>query len=192
MAELISELIVSLDTFARGMQSPGYYGFDGPDLAEWRRTNSAQPHRMLVGRRTYEMLSKLPEEARDDGWRAMSQTPGFLFSSTLKSADWPGLEIVHDDLEGFARKLKAGDGPELRVLGSLSIARQLAAAGLLDRIKLVICPLVVPKTGVEPTFEGWPDTAFTLDSMKLLDGRLLLADYRLAGPPPSTKDAPQR
>jgi dihydrofolate reductase len=190
MAELISELIVSLDACARGTQSPGYYGFDGPDLAEWRKTNSAQPHRMLIGRRTYEMLASLPHAARDDGWRATAEAQGWLVSSTVKQTDWPHLKVVAGDLEGFVRELKQDDGPELRILGSLSIVRQLATAGLLDRIKLVICPLVVPKTGVEPTFEGWPDTAFEMASMKVLDGRLLLVDYRLAGAPPSTKAAP--
>ena len=49
MPELVCELIVSLDGFARGQRSPGYFGYFGPDFAEWIKTNTAIPHRMLVG-----------------------------------------------------------------------------------------------------------------------------------------------
>jgi dihydrofolate reductase len=184
MPELVCELIVSLDTFARGRQSPGYFGYFGPDLAEWIKTNTATPHRMLLGRRTYEALAGLPSEVRDDGWHTMVSTPGFLFSSTLEATDWPRLEIVHADAVGFVAALKRDGGPELRTVGSLSLVRQLLTAGLVDRLKLVVCPLVLPQTGAEPTFEGLPDLGFELLSTRVLDGRVLLLEYRPAGAPP--------
>jgi hypothetical protein len=56
MPELVCELIVSLDGFARGQRSPGYFGYFGPEFADWIKTNTAVPHRMLIGRRTYEAL----------------------------------------------------------------------------------------------------------------------------------------
>jgi len=52
-------------------------------------------------------------------------------------------------------------------MGSLSLVRQLLAAGLVDRFKLVVCPLVLPQTGVEPTFEGLPDMGFDLLSSRV-------------------------
>ena len=72
MSDLVCELIVSLDGFARGQRSPGYFGYFGPDFAEWIKTNTAIPHRMLVGRKTYEALAGLPSEVRDDGWQTMT------------------------------------------------------------------------------------------------------------------------
>jgi dihydrofolate reductase len=182
--ELVCELIVSLDSFARGQRSPAYYGYSGPDFANWIKTNTAVPHRMLIGRRTYEMLNGLPAEVQDEGWNRMTTTPGWLFSRTLDAADWPGLKIVHEDLVGFVRELKRTDGPELRTLGSLSLVRQLLTAGLVDRLKLTVCPLILPQTGVEPTFEGLPDMGFDLLSTQVLDGRVLLLEYRPAGAPP--------
>lgn len=184
MPELVCELIVSLDGFARGQRSPGYYGYLGPDVADWINTNTAVPHRMLVGRRTYEMLNELPAEARDQGYETMRTTPGWLFSRTLKAADWPGLNIVHDDAVAFVRELKRAGGSELRTLGSVSLVQQLLAAGLVDRLKLAVCPLILPQTGIEPTFTGLPDTAFELVSTKVLDGRVLLLEYRPTGAPP--------
>ncbi|MBA3869597.1 MAG: dihydrofolate reductase family protein [Anaerolineae bacterium] len=184
MSELVCELIVSLDGLARGQRSPGYFGYSGPDFDDWMKTNSAVPHRMLIGRKTYEMLNALPAEAKDEGWETMTTMPGWLFSKTLKSADWKGLKVISDDLVDFVRELKQKDGPELRTLGSLSLVRQLLIAGLVDRLKLVVCPLILPKTGVEPTFEGLPDMGFDLVSNKVLDGRVLLLEYRPTGEPP--------
>lgn len=183
-AELICELIVSLDGFAKGQRSPGYFGYFGPDFDNWIKTNSAIPHRMLIGRKTYEMMNGFPSQFRDEGWQKMAATPGWLFSKTLKASDWRGLEIVSDDLVEFVRELKRTDGPELRTLGSMSLVRQLLVAGLVDRLKLVVCPLILPKTGAEPTFEGLPDIGFDLVSNRVLDGRVLLLEYRPMGEPP--------
>jgi dihydrofolate reductase len=94
------------------------------------------------------------------------------------------MKIVRDDLVGFVRELKRTEGPELRTLGSLSLVRQLLEAGLVDRLKLVVCPLVLPQTGTEPAFEGLPDMGFDLLSTKVLDGRVLLLEYRPTGTPP--------
>jgi dihydrofolate reductase len=139
---------------------------------------------MLIGRRTYEALAGLPPELRDEGWKTMTTTPGWLFSRTLATTNWPGLKIVRDDMVGFVGELKRADGPELRTLGSLSLVRQLIVAGLVDRLKLVVCPLVLPQTGIEPTFEGLPDMGFELLSTKVLDGRVLLLEYQPVGAPP--------
>jgi len=184
MPELVCELIISLDGFARGQRSPGYFGYFGPDFGEWVKTNSAVPHRMLIGRKTYEMLNGLPAEARDQGWEKMTTTPGWLFSHTQEMTDWPGLKVVRDDLVDFVRELKPAAGPELRTLGSLSLVRQLLVAGLVDRLKLVVCPLVLPQTGIEKIFEGLPDIGFALLSTRVLDERVLLLEYRPTGAPP--------
>ena len=184
MPELTCELIISLDGCARGQRSPAYYGYYGPDFADWITTNTAIPHRMLIGRRTYEMLEELPAEVRDDGWQRMTTTPGWLFSRTLEATNWPGLNIVHDDVVGFVSDLKRTDGPELRTLGSISLVRQVLAAGLVDCLKLVVCPLILPQTGVEPIFDGLPDTGFDLLATRVLDGRVLLLEYRPRGEPP--------
>jgi dihydrofolate reductase len=185
MPELVAELIVSLDMHARGTKSPGYYGYLGPEFERALKANTAQPHRQLLGRHTYEMLNALPEQNRDEGWHKTAATKGWLFSRTLGKSDWPGLQVVREDMIGFVRQLKAQEGSELRVLGSLSLVRQFSEEGLLDRLKLWICPLVIPQTGVEPVFEGWPDKAFDLQHTEVLDGRVLALDYRLAAAPPS-------
>jgi dihydrofolate reductase len=107
-------------------------------------------------------------------------------SETLQATDWPGLEVVHEDLVEFMREANATDGPQLRTLGSVSLVKKLLAAGLLDRLKLVVCPLVLGETGVEPLFAGLPDIGFDLLSTKILDERVMLVEYRPTGLPPYT------
>ena len=43
MPELVCELIISIDGFARGQRSPGYFDYFGPDFGNWIKTNSAAP-----------------------------------------------------------------------------------------------------------------------------------------------------
>ena len=131
-------------------------------------------------------MEGLPADVRDEGWERTTTTPGWLFSRPLEATDWPGLTLVRDDVVGFVRELKRTDGAELRTLGSVSLVRQLLTAGLVDRLKLVVCPLVLPQTGLEPTFAGLPDMGFDELSTRVLDGRVLLLEYRPTGAPPST------
>ncbi|WP_019588192.1 dihydrofolate reductase family protein [Deinococcus apachensis] len=69
-------------------------------------------------------------------------------------------------------------------MGSLSLVRQLLAAGLVDRLRLVVCPLALGQTGLEPIFQGLPDLGFDLLSTRILDERVLLLAYRPTGAPP--------
>jgi hypothetical protein len=61
---------------------------------------------------------------------------------------------------------------------------QLVGAELLDTLRLMVCPLVLPRTGIEPTFEGVDDLALLLTSTKVLDGRIIVLDYQPGGAPP--------
>jgi hypothetical protein len=62
--------------------------------------------------------------------------------------------------------------------------RQLLGGGLVDRLRLITCPLVLPKTGIEPAFSGMPDTQFKLLDHRILDGRVAVMDYQPVGPAP--------
>jgi hypothetical protein len=61
---------------------------------------------------------------------------------------------------------------------------QLAKAGLLDVLRLIVCPLVLPETGIERLFENMTDMAFSLAASRALDGRILVLDYQPQGRPP--------
>lgn len=183
MAELSVEVFVSVDGYAFGSRSPGYFGFDGPDLQAWI-TEQDRPHRPLMGRRTYELLDGIPEAARDEGWHRMVAAPTVVFSRTLTSVGWPGATLCATDAVEEVRALKLAGGPDLRTIGSLSLARQLLDEDLVDHLRLLVFPLVLGRTGQQPALAGAPDVALELVGHAILDGRIAAYDYRPAGPPP--------
>jgi dihydrofolate reductase len=136
---------------------------------------------VLMGRRTYEALAGLPEQARDESWRRMSALDTVVFSTTLSRADWPRTRICAADLVGEVRRRKAEGDLPLRTLGSLSVARQLLRAGLVDRLRLMMFPLVAGPSGREPAFADLASADLELVDHRALDGRVLLVEYRPTG-----------
>ena len=183
MSELVADLFISVDGCARGSRSPAYFGFGGPDLDRWIRDQMQRPQRHIMGRKTYEALAALPEPVRDEGGLSLSATPTTVFSRTLRTVSWPHATISAGDLAGTVRRLKEG-GADLRIIGSLSLVRQLLAAGLIDRLRLLVFPLIVGETGQEPAFAEFPDVGLDLAGQSVLDGRIVLSEYRPSGPPP--------
>jgi dihydrofolate reductase len=66
-------------------------------------------------------------------------------------------------------------------MGSLSVARQLCGAGLVDRLRLMTFPLLLGASGREPFFAGIASADLALTGHRVLDGRVLLLEYRPTG-----------
>src|SRR5918995_1280457 len=64
----------------------------------------------------------------------------------------PNTRICRDDLITEVTRLKGDGDVPLRTMGSLSVARQLMGAGLVDRLRLVTVQLLVGVSGCEPVF----------------------------------------
>ena len=74
MGTLTVDIFLSVDGWAASESSPGYFGYLGPELDEWISTELAAPQVVVLGRRTYEILAGIPDEARDDSFRCPSET----------------------------------------------------------------------------------------------------------------------
>lgn len=142
MPALIADMFLSVDGYAGGSRSPGYFGFAGPDLERWINDEMNRPQCQVIGRRTYSALTALPEEARDEGWHRMAQTHTVVFSRTLQEVSWPGATINSNDVVDEVPKMKASADVDLRTIGSLSLVRQLLNAGHVDRLRLMVFPRV--------------------------------------------------
>ena len=182
MSELIADLFISVDGCAKGSHSPAFFGFGGPDLDRWIRGQMKRPQRHIMGRKTYAALAALPEPVHDEGSFSLAATPTTVFSRTLQAVSWPHATIS-DDLVGTVGRLKAGY-TDLRTIGSLSLVSQLLQAGLVDRLRLLVFPLIVGETGQEPAFAQLPDIGLDLVGQSVLDQRIVLLEYRPSGAPP--------
>ena len=73
----------------------------------------------------------------------MNESEKLVFSRTLDQVDWANTRLVKGDLLEEVKKLKAGTGPALTLLGSGSIVAQLAAAELIDEYQLLLNPVAL-------------------------------------------------
>lgn len=182
---LTVDLFVSVDGWAGSDGLPGYFGYLGPELEEWINTEMAAPQRLVMGRRTYEALAGLPDEVRDSSNR-MTQVDKVVFSHTMQQADWPNTRVCKGDLVDEIRSMKAGAGLPLRTIGSMSLVRQLMSAALVDRLRLMIFPLIAGPSGREGAFAEMASADLELIDHRVLDSRILLLEYF-----PTGKDIPR-
>ena len=78
------------------------------------------------------------------------------------------------------------DGTSMRTLGSLTLCRSLLEAGLVDRFRVVVFPVITGSTGRERIYDGYPDVALDMVASRTFDGRIQLLEYVptvLTGPP---------
>ena len=74
----------------------------------------------------------------------------------------------------------------MRTLGSLTLCRALLAAGLVDRFRVGIFPVITGKTGRDRIYDGYPDMALEMVTSRTFDSRIQVLEYVptvLAGAP---------
>jgi dihydrofolate reductase len=180
-SSLTVDLFVSVDGWAGSDGLPGYFGYLGPELEEWITTELAAPQRVVMGRRTYEVLAGPTDQDRDESANPMAGLDTFVFSRTLQHVAWPNARICSGDLVDEIRRMKADSDIPLRTMGSLSIARQLMDAGLVERLRLMTFPLLAGNSGREAPFADVASADLELVDHRVLDGRVILVGYRPTG-----------
>jgi dihydrofolate reductase len=125
--------------------------------------------------------------AGEPGTDALAGFSKIVFSSTLtEPLSWANTHLVTQDPVEAVREMKAEGTEPMRTIGSLTLCRSLLSAGLVDRFRVVVFPVITGSTGHDRIYDGYPDVALELLSNRTFDGRLQLLEYRptvLAGPP---------
>jgi dihydrofolate reductase len=188
MSTLMVDFIISLDGYGAAEGWPGFWGMEGPEYLAWLERDGGDEHTVLMGATTYRLMSGFAAEMPDDaGMAALSAMPKVVFSSTLASPlSWANTELVDGDPVQVVKDMKRGDSRPLRTLGSLSLCRSLLQAGVVDRFRVVVFPVITGATGKDRIFDGYPDIALDLVERRTFDGRLQLLEYVptvLDGPP---------
>ena len=78
----------------------------------------------------------------------------------------------------------------MRTLGSLTLCSSLLEAGLVDRFRVVVFPVITGSTGRDRIYDGYPDIALDMVASRTFDGRLQLLEYVptvLTGPPGTSR-----
>ncbi|TDP97797.1 dihydrofolate reductase family protein [Labedaea rhizosphaerae] len=99
---------------------------------------------MILGANTYHQSKGYWPHAEDQGeWgRKLNNLTKFVASSKLDEAPWgdfPAATVTRDPIATI-RELKAQRGKDLWLWGSLTLMRSLLAAGVVDEVRLLVCP----------------------------------------------------
>src|SRR6476469_4919752 len=178
LAELLVDFITSLDGYAAAEGWPGYWGLEGPEYLAWLYRSTERDYPILMGATTYRLMSDFAATSDDGGLEQLTRTPKIVFSSTLdEPLAWANTRLVREDPVAAVRSLKSETTPTLRTLGSLTLCRALLTAGLVDRFRVVVFPVVTGSTGRERIYDGLPDVALEMVASQTFDGRLQLLEY---------------
>ncbi|MEQ6027679.1 dihydrofolate reductase family protein [Streptomyces salinarius] len=188
MSELLVDFITSLDGCASGQGWPGFWGMESPEYLAWL---GEQPEvTYLMGANTYRLISgfaaggvpsgqdefRPEEEASVD---ELTRASKVVFSSSLEAPlTWANSTLVRDDAVEAVRAMKSGGSGLLSTIGSLSLCRSLLRAGLVDRFRVVMFPVITGATGEERIYDGYPDVALTMTGHRTFDKGIQLVEYR--------------
>jgi dihydrofolate reductase len=127
----------------------------------------------------------------EPGTEALAGMSKVVFSTTLTGPlSWANTPLVTQDAVEAVREMKDKGTKSMRTLGSLTLCRSLLKAGLVDRFRVVVFPVITGSTGRDRIYDGYPDVSLDMVSSRTFDGRIQLLEYVptvLAGPPGTTK-----
>jgi dihydrofolate reductase len=192
MTELIVDFITSLDGYGAAEGWPGWWGLEGPEYLAWLGDQPEEEYTVLMGATTYRLMHGFASEG-EPGTDTLADVSKVVFSSTLSDPlEWANSTLVTEDPVEAVREMKASSATSMRTLGSLTLCRSLLSAGLVDRFRVVVFPVITGSTGRDRIYDGYPDVALDMVNSHTFDGRLQLLEYVprvLAGPPGTTAEA---
>ena len=188
MSELLVDFITSLDGYASGEGWPGFWGLQGPEYLGWLEEQPEVTY--VMGANTYRLMSGFAAgetPAGQDEFNAdeadsvdgLTQASKVVFSSSLdEPLTWANSTLVRDDAVEAVRAMKASGSGLISTIGSVSLCRSLLGAGIVDRFRVVMFPVITGATGSERIYDGYPDVALEMIENRTFDGRIQLVEYR--------------
>ncbi|UZK64743.1 dihydrofolate reductase family protein [Sphingomonas sp. M1-B02] len=193
MRRIIGMAFVSLDGV---MQAPGGPNEDptgGFELGGWLpavddealgnqiMTYFSRPFDLLLGRRTWEIFAAHWPFMTDNGpiTTSFRDCRKYVLTRSDIALDWAGSERI-PDLETLA-ELKQGEGPDLLIQGSSTLYPQLLERGLIDRLVLLVAPLLLG-SGKKLFGDGTPAGRWMLVEQRTGSGGMAIGTYDRAGP----------
>lgn len=91
---------------------------------------------LLIGRRTFEGMGR-------GGGSGMPGMRVFVFSRTLRQADYPDVTVVAEEPEELLAALRAEPGKDIWLFGGGLLFRSFLEAGLIDTVEVAVMPVLL-------------------------------------------------
>jgi dihydrofolate reductase len=109
----------------------------------------------------------------DPNFASLSAARKIVISRTLEDPlTWANTTLIAADALHAVPRLKAESPVPLRCHGSIRMNRALLAAGLVDRLEVMVFPVISGASGEDPILAGLPDIDLELVEARLYDGRV--------------------
>lgn len=194
MGSLTSTLFITLDGVVGGEAEMAVWHFPyfSDELGEAAAGAYAAADTILLGRVTYDSFAGAwpgREEAGEDdaGFaKQLGDMRKVVVSNERLDLTWRNSEQLQGQLVAGVNALKHGPGDAGIVMpGSISVTRQLLAAGLVDELHLMVHPIVA-RTGFKLFDEGDGPYPLELISSQTFESGVLNLLYALADSPAAT------
>jgi dihydrofolate reductase len=138
-----------------------------------------RPFALLLGRRTYDIFAAYwPFHLDEPIGATFERIDKYVLTRSDKPLDWQGSHRLAG-LDALAA-LKAEDGPDLVIQGSSTLYPQLLERGLIDRLELIVAPVVLGD-GKRLFGDGTPPGTFRLTDHSVSENGIFMGTYEPAG-----------
>jgi dihydrofolate reductase len=151
----------------------------GDDIGEFKREEVFGADGLLLGRVTYEgFAAAWPGQTDEAGFAdRFNSMPKYVASTTLSELEWNNSHLLEGDAADAVARLKAEDGQELMINGSVHLIRSLMERGLIDEYRLLVYPIVLG-SGLRLFGESAEPTRLELVDSKPFSSGAVLLTYR--------------
>jgi dihydrofolate reductase len=193
MRKIIGAVFVSLDGVIQAPGGPtedptggfkhGGWLFDYFDEAVGQRIGTlfTEPFDLLLGRRTYDIFAAYWPFAEGENkgiGESFDRAAKYVVTSGEQPLKWQNSHRL-PTVEAVAH-IKAGEGPDLVIQGSGTLYPQLLRAGLIDRLVLMIFPVVLG-SGKRLFGDGTPTRSMRMVEHEVTPAGNIIATYEPAG-----------
>ncbi|SDZ33023.1 dihydrofolate reductase family protein [Herbiconiux ginsengi] len=176
---LTVDFFSSLDGYGSAEGWPGYWGKEGPEIIADRVRTFEQEQVLVFGANTFRGFSKFVKIFDEPYYDSLTALPKIVFSSTLEEPlEWENSTVINEDAVTAIERLKRTTDVPMRSHGSISLNRALLAAGLVDRLEVMVFPAVTGKSGYAALLHDGAEFDLELLESTVLDGRTVKLVYK--------------
>jgi dihydrofolate reductase len=172
--KIVAQTFVSLDGVMQAPGGPdedrdGNFKHGGWSMKYWDEKMGqlmgqrlAEPHDLLLGRKTYDIFAGYWPKHRDEPYAApLNNATKYVASRTQRKLEWQNSHLLAGDAAKSVAQLKQQPGRPLSVMGSHNLLQTLFKNDLVDELDLWVFPVVLG-TGKRLFHDGAIPTAWKL------------------------------
>jgi dihydrofolate reductase len=184
MAQIVVTEFVSLDGViedpggSESFRSGGWtFEFPGQERYAFKVEETMATDALLLGRRTYEGFAEAWPSREGEFADKFNSMPKYVVSSTLEDPSWQNTTVLR--ALDAVRELKESQDGTLAVHGSAQLVQSLLEADLVDRLHLMVFPIVLGDG--KRMFGATSDKKqFELAESRTVDDNVVILIYRRA------------